>query len=290
MPDDNETVVINENYPSEDNSHCCSQLSPTQEIKLQQRLREMFTRWSERVEYTTPPEDRLPPRKRSRTSQWESGLPRVEEEDGSEDDFVLVSHSALRRGFFHLACPFYIHAPDKHQLCLLQHDFSSIESLIKHLLRHHGKPLYCPTCRKAFETLIDRDNHTLENTCKRNDQVALDGLTEAQKARLMKNDQYYLGEIRRWQRIWSTVLPSAEQPRSPYLDRGDGLNVSMVRDFWAVSGRRSVSEFLEALEDHDDENCIPHNTTYQKTLEALLDWVVDQENIQLSYPLKDGLA
>ncbi|ENH66891.1 hypothetical protein FOC1_g10007552 [Fusarium oxysporum f. sp. cubense race 1] len=273
-----EITGTNEKQRSRENKLSCIQLSPAQQMKMEQLLRERFSRWTDGIKYTAPPEDRLPPRKRFKISQWRSGLPRTEEEDESEDDFVVISHPACRRGFFHLACPFYLHSPDKHQKCLIQHDLGSIETLIKHLIQHHDKPLYCRTCQKAFETLIDRDNHVLENACKRNNQKPLDGLTESQKAKLIKRDRYYLGESSRWRRIWSTVLPSTEQPRSPYLDRGEGLKVSMIRDFWAVDGQKFIFDFVKGLEIHADEKSATYHMICQKALDGLVNWVIKQDS------------
>ncbi|KAF5562980.1 hypothetical protein FPHYL_5405 [Fusarium phyllophilum] len=275
--DDNEVNSTNEQPESRENSISC-QLSLAHKIDLQRLLRERFSRWSDGVEYTAPPKDRLPPRKRFRTSQWQSGLPRADEENESEEDFVVISHPARREGFFHLACPFYIHAPDKHQKCLVQHDLSSIEALIKHLLRQHDKPLYCRTCWKTFETLIDRDSHVLENSCKRSDQDASIGLTESQKVRLIKRDRYDLGEARRWRRLWSTVFPGREQPRSPYLDHNEGLKVSMVRDFWIFDGRKVVSGFLEELGSHAEGNSVRNDTIREEAFRGLVDWAMTEDS------------
>ncbi|KAM0203166.1 hypothetical protein ACHAQI_010572 [Fusarium lateritium] len=247
-------------------------------MNVEQLLSERFSRWIDGMKYIAPPEDRLPPRKRFKTSQWQSDLPRAEEDDGSEDDFVVISHPDCRTDFFHLACPFYIHSPDKHQKCLIQHDIGSIETLIKHLLQHHDKPLYCRTCRKAFETLIDRDNHVLENACRKNNSKPLDGLTESQKTKLINRDRYYLGESSRWRRIWSTVLPNVEQPQSPYLDRGEGLKVSMIRDFWDVDGKKLILDFVEGLEIHADERSATYRTTCQKALDGLVNQVLKQDS------------
>ncbi|KAJ0129285.1 Phospholipase A I [Fusarium oxysporum f. sp. albedinis] len=87
------------------------------------------------------------------------------------------------------------------------------------------------SCRKTFETLVERDGHILENVCKRNNEKLLEGLTKSQKSRLIDKDQYDLGETTRWRLIWCTVLPDSEEPGSPYLDRGDGLKIFMIRDF-----------------------------------------------------------
>ncbi|KAF5573390.1 hypothetical protein FPANT_12403 [Fusarium pseudoanthophilum] len=276
--DDDEVTGTNEQPESQENNISYCQLSLEQKIHIQQLLRERFSRWADGVEYTAPPKDRLPPRKRFRTSQWRSGLARADEDNDSEEEFVVISHPTRRQGFFHLACPFYIHAPDKHQKCLVEHDVSSIEALIKHLLRQHDKPLYCRTCWKTFETLIGRDNHVLENACKRIDQEASMGLTESQKVRLIKRDRYDLGEARRWRRLWSTVFPGREQPRSPYLDRNEGLRVSMVRDFWTVEGQEVVSGFLGGLGSHVNGNSVRNETICQEALCGLVDWAMTDDS------------
>ncbi|KAF5588391.1 hypothetical protein FPCIR_7149 [Fusarium pseudocircinatum] len=276
--DNNEVTSTNEQPESQENGVSCGQLSLEQKVDLQQLLRERFGRWADGVEYTAPPKDRLPPRKRFRTSQWQSGLPRTDEENDSEEEFVVISHPTRREGFFHLACPFYIHAPHKHQKCLVEQDLPSIEALIKHLLRQHDKPLYCRTCWKTFETLIERDSHVLENACKRIDQEASIGLTESQKVRLIKRDRYDLGEARRWRRLWSTVFPGREQPRSPYLDRDEGLKVSMVRDFWTADGQKVVSGFLEGLESDTDGNRVRNDTIFQEALCGLVDWAITEDS------------
>ncbi|KAI8396361.1 hypothetical protein FOFC_20908 [Fusarium oxysporum] len=242
-------------------------------MNLQKLLRGRFSRWSDGVEYHMPPEDRLPPRKRFRTSQCQSSLPRTKEQDDSE-----VSHPARTKGFFHLACPFYIHAPDKYQNCLAQQDLNSIEVLIKHLLRHHSRPLYCRICRKTFKTLIDRDNHMLENACQANNQKSLEGLTENQKVSLIKVDKYYLGETTRWSRIWSTVFADIEQPRSPYLDRGDGLKVSMIRDFWDSDGHEFVSKFIAGLESHVNWNSARHHMILKEVSDGLVSWAMKPDS------------
>lgn len=55
-----------------------------------------------------------------------------------------------------------------------------------------------------------------------------------------------LGEARRWHRIYATVFPGSDPPRSQYLDKGCGKAVSMTRDFWRAKGQCSVSKFLES--------------------------------------------
>ncbi|KAF4340716.1 hypothetical protein FBEOM_5375 [Fusarium beomiforme] len=272
--EDSETTDEEERFEHfEEGNTSCTQVSQAQQMHLQQLLRERFGRWKDGVEYTAPPEDRLPPRKRFRVSQWESGLRIAEDEYVSDDELVVVSHPVCKSGFFHLACPFYTHEPEKHHQCLIKDDLYSIEAVIQHLFRNHSRPLYCPICRQTFDTLIDRDNHGLENSCERNSQKPLEGLTEGQKVRLIKSDKYYLGEIHRWRRIWSIAFPDSEQPVSPYLDRGVGLNISMVRDFWNVDGQHFAFGWLKRQGIHSDQDM-----ACQKALEGLMDWVIANHN------------
>ncbi|KIL90158.1 hypothetical protein FAVG1_06897 [Fusarium avenaceum] len=245
--ENDEIACINENQRSQEDIPSCSQLSLAQQMNLEQLLTERFSRWMDGIKYTAPPDDRLPPRKRFKTAQWQPGLLRAEEKDESEDDFVVIPHPDCRTGFFHLACPFYVHSPEKYQKCLIQHDASVL-------------------------------SHVLENTCERNDQKPLDGLTESQKAKLIKKDRYYFGESSRWRRIWSTVLPSIEQPQSPYLDRGEGLRVSMIRDFWAADGKKFVFDFVEGLDIYANEKSTTYRITCQKALDGLMNGVIEQDS------------
>ncbi|KAF4954453.1 hypothetical protein FGADI_5232 [Fusarium gaditjirri] len=280
--DGDETTSADENIAGQHNSLLGNQISLAQSTDLQQLLRERFSSWRDGMECTAPPEDRLLSRKRSRASWWESGLPRAEEEENSEEGFLVASQPECRKTVPHLACPFFINAPKKYEQCLFKNDFDSIETLIKHLLRHHHMPLYCPTCRKTFKTLIDRDDHALEKSCTRNAKEQLDGLTESQKAKLIKRDRYYLGEAARWRCIWDTVFPDSEQPQSPYLNDGNGLSVSMVRDFWIADGQRVVSDFLSGQDMPTDENKATYNTICHTALAALMDWAFKQDSMPSS--------
>ncbi|RSL83439.1 hypothetical protein CDV31_016830 [Fusarium ambrosium] len=194
--------------------------------------------WMKSTRYVLPPDDRLPPRKRLRTSHWKEG----DDSDDSIDGFVVVSPPV---GYFHLACPFYVYNPARYQQCLLQYDLRSIEDVIRHLRRHHMKPPYCPRCSQTFDTLSSRDSHILERTCELRDLQPIEGINFYQESKLKRRDKIDLGEAKRWRRIYATAFPNSDLPRSPYLDRGCGKAVSMARDFWRVNGRLCVSQFLE---------------------------------------------
>ncbi|KAJ4327147.1 hypothetical protein N0V84_002409 [Fusarium piperis] len=216
--------------------------------ELAQSILDSLERWMRTTPYVSPPDDRLPPRKRLRTSHWHEG-------EDSDDGFVVVEPPA---GYFHLACPFYVANPAKYQDCLLHHDLQSNEDVIRHIWRNHMKPPYCPICSRTFDSLSGRDSHILERKCELRDLQPIDGINFYQKSKLKRRDRVYLGEAKRWRRIHATVLPNSERSPCPYLDRGCGKAVSMARDYWAAKGRRSVSRFLESRrligEDEDEED------------------------------------
>ncbi|RMJ11432.1 hypothetical protein CDV36_008939 [Fusarium kuroshium] len=214
--------------------------------ELVKSILDSLERWMKITRYVSPPDDRLPPRKRLRISHWQEG-------EDSDDGFVVVDPPA---GYFHLACPLYVANPAKYQDCLLHHDLQSNEDVIRHIWRNHMKPPYCPICSKTFESLSSRDSHILEKKCELRDLQPIDGINYYQKSKLKRRDRVYHGEARRWRRIYATVFPNSDRSASPYLDKGCGKAVSMARDYWATKGRRSVARFLESrqlLGDYEDE-------------------------------------
>lgn len=216
--------------------------------ELVQSILASLERWMETTRYVSPPDDRLPPRKRLRTSShWQEG-------EDSDDGFVVVDPQT---GYLHLACPFHVANPAKYQDCLLHHDLQSNQDVIRHIWRDHMKPPYCPICSRTFDSLSSRDSHILERKCELRDLQPIDGINFYQRSRLKRRDRVYLGEARRWRRIYATVFPNSNSCPSPYLDRGCGKAVSMARDYWAARGRRSVSRFLESrklLNGDEDED------------------------------------
>ncbi|KAF4969548.1 hypothetical protein FSARC_3231 [Fusarium sarcochroum] len=246
-------------------------------LELRQLISESFERWSAGREYTALPDEGLPPRKRFKTSRLQSSVPRMEEVDGiSDEKLVMVSHPVRSRNFFRLACPFHIYAPGRFQQCLIQDNLQSIEDVIKHLLRHHSRLPYCYICNESFETVIHRDDHILDNACTKRDPDPIAGLIEDQKAMLTRKDCYYWGEKKRWYRVWSIVFPTCEPPRSPYLDRGLGLIISMARDFWDLNGHQCVSDFLRHQDSDGEKDENSHYTLFELALDDLLNCIVDE--------------
>ncbi|KAH7130910.1 hypothetical protein EDB81DRAFT_807674 [Dactylonectria macrodidyma] len=191
--------------------------------------------------YDAPPDNRPPPRKRARTTDWKSQSGYLEEEDQDDPELVVVSRVD---GYFHLACPFYVSNPTRYQKCLLQHDLQSVEDVIHHIRKHHTQPPYCPMCRQTFDRAVDRDNHARARTCELRSPKVIDGVSAYQKAQLLRGDKLHLGVTKRWQRVWATVFPKTELCRSPYLEDGVELMVTMVRDHWGLHGRDYIEQYL----------------------------------------------
>ncbi|KAJ4178430.1 hypothetical protein NW767_014861 [Fusarium falciforme] len=228
--------------------------------------------WMESTRYGLPPDDRLPPPKRLRTSYWKEG-------NNSDDSINGLVVASPPDGYFHLACPFYIYNPARYQQCLLQFDLRSIEDVIRHLRRHHMKPPYCPRCSQTFDTLSSRDSHILERTCELLDPQPIQGINFYQKSKLKRRDKIYLGEAGRWRCIYATAFPKSDPAYSPYLDRGCGKAVSMARDYWRANGRLFVRQFLEHgkfLGEEEERDEVAEDALCKSALEDMLCVIVER--------------
>ncbi|KAG7405144.1 hypothetical protein Forpe1208_v014537 [Fusarium oxysporum f. sp. rapae] len=250
-----------------------------QRHKIKTQALELFEEWRTETKYIVPREDRLPARKRCKTSSGRLIYTETEDEDDiSDEELVVVSQPARTKSFLHLACPFQIYAPDEYQKCLLKDDLQSIEDLKEHLFRCHSRPIHCLICYKTFDTLIQRDDHVLSETCQKRDAGPLYGLNESQKSKLIRGDSWPFGERRCWYRIWSVIFPGSKNPPSPYLDRGLGLSISMMRDFWELYGSQCVSDCLEHEELTDDQGESVQRVLYELSLEDLLSEMVQEDD------------
>ncbi|KAF5562981.1 hypothetical protein FPHYL_5406 [Fusarium phyllophilum] len=216
-----------------------------QRLEAKKHALAMFKDWKENTEYIAPPENELPFQRRFRSSPRQSmaDIKTNDEYDTSDDELVVISHPARRsKASFHLACPFYTYDPEKCHQCLLTGDLRSISDVSEHLFQFHSRPCYCMNCYETFDTQILRDDHVLNEKCEERTPGPLFGLAESQKAKLLDIDTHCSSEKACWFDIWSIVFPDSREPRSPYLDRGIGLGVSMMRDFWDLHGSRCILE------------------------------------------------
>lgn len=194
------------------------------------------------AQYTAPPDEQEPPRKRSRPSEWQSEPTTPREREHIDDEFVVVSPP---RGNFPFSCPFYASNPQGHQECLRKHHLVTPNNVIKHLQRHHMRRPYCPVCSQVFDSASQCDSHVVKRECELQELVLPEGINYYQKARLARDDKPHLSNIRRWHQINATVFPDQESFPSPYLSKGLGSKVSMARDYWREHGPAVVSGFLK---------------------------------------------
>ncbi|SCV37110.1 uncharacterized protein FFB14_06431 [Fusarium fujikuroi] len=217
-------------------------------LEIKMHTLAVFNDWKQKMEYITPPENGKPFQEHSEPSLEQSMVDiKIDEQfDTSDDELVVISRSARRfRASFHLACPFYVYDPEKCHQCLFTGDLRSISDVVEHLFQFHSRPCYCMNCYETFDTQIHRDDHVLHEKCQERTPGPLFGLAESLKAMLLEIDTRYSSERALWFDIWSIVFPDSWKPRSPYLDQGAGLGVSMMRDFWDLYGSRCISESLK---------------------------------------------
>jgi hypothetical protein len=119
-----------------------------------------------------------------------------------------------------LACPYYRSNPKRYRSCLLQYSLQTIEDVIRHLQRHHTKPPHCPMCFTPFDNCLARDKHIMLRTCTMRDSGEIDGISEYQKAQLVKRDRPDEEASRRWNRICTIVFSKPNLIGGPYLDQG----------------------------------------------------------------------
>ncbi|KAF5669317.1 hypothetical protein FDENT_11585 [Fusarium denticulatum] len=263
-------------YPRHPPRHSASTYDHLKQDLLQLSA-DLFRRWAPGVKYSAPPEDRLQPQERFRTPREFSSRQQVKQEEDIDDgEFVFVSHAPRTKAFFHFACPFFIYDPEKHQQCLLIVGLKSIDGVIEHVMKHHSRSPYCSRCYQKFNSLIDRDDHVLSGRCKRRHPDPSDGVNEDQKAHMIRANDQYLSEKRRWNRMWSIIFPAIEWPPSPYLDRGHGLKTSMARDFWDLYGVQLVSEILERQPLPMTQDSNAHGVLYELGLQDLLKVVIQE--------------
>ncbi|KAF4954477.1 hypothetical protein FGADI_5256 [Fusarium gaditjirri] len=209
----------------------------------------MFRYWKDKMGYIEPPEDGL----RSSEPFGPSFVQptrhtRADDEQGppSHEESAPISRHIHSTASLHLACPFYVFDSEKCEQCLLKGDTRRTEDLVGHLFRCHSRLPYCPNCYETFGNLIHRDNHVLRKKCQKRTPGPLFGLSERQKMLLMEIDTTQgISQDAVWLRIWSIVFPDTPEPRSLYLDRGAGLYISMMRDFWNSNGLEYVAQSLE---------------------------------------------
>ncbi|KAF5710538.1 hypothetical protein FMUND_9462 [Fusarium mundagurra] len=240
----------------------------------------MFRYWKDKMECRVPPEDGLhSPEPFGPSFEQPMMHTRADDEhDPFHEESASISRPIHPAKSLHFACPFYVFDPDKCDQCLLKGDILSIEDLVDHLFRCHSRLTYCPSCYETFDGLISRDNHVLREKCQPRSPGPMFGLSEKQKVLLMEIDTAQgIDQEAVWFQIWSIVFPDTLEPRSSYLDRGTGLYISMMRDFWNSNGLEYVAQSLEdrGIPANDSGNLT--DILYELVQEDLLNGIIDEQ-------------
>ncbi|KAF5622320.1 hypothetical protein F52700_10583 [Fusarium sp. NRRL 52700] len=190
-----------------------------------------------------------------------------------DDSFVIIPRVG---GHYRYRCPVHASNPKKYPACVIHHELHSIESVKRHVKRHHAKPPYCPRCSKTFDTVSKCDRHILEKRCRTESLKMPDGINFYQRSRLSRKDNPELSDKRHWERIYKTIFPGAETCPSPYLDSGVGLVVSMARDFWRMQGTEVISEFLVGQNWQPFGQGDAHTVLYELVMYDLITQLVEE--------------
>ncbi|KAJ9412371.1 hypothetical protein FOXG_22412 [Fusarium oxysporum f. sp. lycopersici 4287] len=177
----------------------------------------------------------------------------------------------------HFKCPFYASNPEKYRKCLARHDLRSVESVIRHMQRHHKQPPYCPRCSKTFETVAECDTHIIKQKCKTEPLMIPDGINDYQQRGLKstpkKRDYHQWPTKRRWEHIYKLVFRETQSCPSAYLDTNE-MTVLQARDFWKAHGGKYITEYFQAQSGLEMEDA--QAMLYNACLRALVEHVVDQ--------------
>ncbi|KAH6962427.1 hypothetical protein BKA56DRAFT_597717 [Ilyonectria sp. MPI-CAGE-AT-0026] len=252
---------------------------------LLQQLRQNVKVFAENTQYHEPPKHQpLPPRrkrKHRRPSKRQSKSAHVFDElnchgdqEHTDDGFII-----LPRKYLPFPCPFYKANPKRHRKCLLQHDLRRIENVATHVVRHHSRPSYCPTCSQIFDSVIECDRHMVARTCELRDLIIPEGINLYQKNILTERDDEQLTTAERWERMYSTIFPDSESSPSPFLDQGCAQAISAARDYWREDGWRCISDFLRnrgMLDEVKEDDQRAQVALLNLTLEDLLAEIMDE--------------
>lgn len=109
-------------------------------------------------------------------------------------------------------CPFFLHNPQGHPLCLRYH-LQNPHSVKRHLDLHHRRPPFCPVCGRTFATHAACDSHIVSRSCPPSEtRPVVEGLTEAQIEKLSRRSDPSLSEAEQYRAVWEIVFPGIEPP------------------------------------------------------------------------------
>jgi hypothetical protein len=255
-------------YTGESALPTCASLSLARELLTPLAL-DRFRAFSATVERTNPPGHKMLLMGYDEKSSCPPTIPnrpRIVDRDNAES--FLEYLPAERQNSF--KCPFYASDPLKYRRCLLSHDLRSIESVLKHTTHGHARPPYCPKCSQTFDTVVQCDEHIIEERCVTRRLIQPDGLNSSQRRRLRMADNLQLTDHQRWEHIYMRIFPKSDCFPSPYLDADCERTISTAREFWRNHGYECISDLLESQDAMQIEGQQAKRTLFNMVLKDLI--------------------
>jgi hypothetical protein len=255
-------------YTGENGLPRCANLSLARELLTPWAL-DRFRAFSATVEHTNAPGHKMLLMGYDEKSSCPPTIPnRTGNFDRNNTESLLEYLPAERQYSF--KCPFYASDPLKYRPCLLGHDLRSLESVLKHTTRYHARPPYCPRCSQTFDTVVQCDEHIIEERCVTRRLIQPDGLNSSQRRRLRMADNIQLTDHQRWEHIYMRIFPKSDFFPSPYLDADCERTISTVRDFWRNHGHECISDLLESQNGMQIEGQQAKRTLFNMVLKDLI--------------------
>ncbi|PKS11197.1 hypothetical protein jhhlp_002958 [Lomentospora prolificans] len=175
------------------------------------------------------------------------------------------------------ACPLYLANTDGYRTCMTRCELLTIREVQRHLATHRLPP-YCPVCYETFDRASARDEHIVRRECKLRAPPTSGGISEEQLRQIASVPSSLVPE-ERWYALWDKLYHDKPRPPSPYLPDEVGLEISLMRDFWAEQGQLLVSGFLKSrdmLSWHMPAEERSLSALYYLVLDRLIDGLYDQ--------------
>lgn len=130
-----------------------------------------------------------------------------------------------------LACPYLKKDPRRHSACC-GFGFSKISYMKAHLYRKHAIPIYCQICKRSFENVQLRDDHSRDRNCELIENIHTpDGITPEQRDWLHQRGPRSFSNEQQWFRVFEFLFPRHPLPRSPYNDTEFSEDLLNFRNF-----------------------------------------------------------
>ena len=170
-------------------------------------------------------------------------------EDDDEDESSNAPSRTVRRrtripSELTFACPFSKKDPLRHAPCY-RYVLTRIRDVKQHLVRRHGRPIYCPRCGDIFSSEDLRDEHCRQSICAIQSVLKIDGISESQRRLLGKKTSPNMSPEEQWFSIFDILFPGHQpRPVSAYADHSLSEELAGFRDYMTSQGPPILAEHL----------------------------------------------